>query len=93
MKRDNIIHYPRLDTVLMIEEYIKKHSGDYKKRSLWEHLPKKTMYQTFCVVIDYLEESGKIGIDKEGKMAWIWDPSGVARYLKRKDLKWNSNQK
>jgi len=30
----NILHYPQLDTVLMVEETIKEHSGEYKKKSL-----------------------------------------------------------
>ena len=47
------------------------------------------MYQTFCVIIDYLTQSGKIAVDKEGKIAWVWDPEGVKRYLARKDLSWN----
>jgi hypothetical protein len=87
MKSDSeILHYPQLDTVLMIEEFIKKHSGEFKKRKLWEYLPKKTMHQTFCIVFDYLLESNKIAVDKEGKVGWIWDPEGVKKYLKRKDL-------
>jgi len=88
METKNIIHYPQLDTVLMVEEYIKKHSGEFKKRQLWENLPRKMMYQTFCVIFDYLSESGKIVADKEGKIAWIWDPEGVKRYLSKKSLFW-----
>ena len=45
------------------------------------------MYQTFCVIFDYLEESSKIAADKEGKIGWIWDPEGVRKYL-RSDLEW-----
>ena len=88
LKQKDVIHYPQLDTVLMAEEFIKKHGGEFKKRSLWEHLPKKMMYQTFCVIFDYLEYSGKIAIDREGHVAWIWDPEGVRRYLKKKNLFW-----
>jgi len=88
LTQKNILHYPQLDTVLMVEEFIKENSGEYKKRSLWEHLPRKMMYQTFCVIFDYLVESGKIAVDKEGKIAWIWDPEGVKRYIARKDLAW-----
>jgi hypothetical protein len=88
LKKKEIIHYPQLDTVLMVEEFIKKHGGEFKKRALWESLPKKMMYQTFCVVFDYLENSNKIGIDSEGKICWIWDPEGVKKYLSRNDLKW-----
>ena len=86
MAPKKIIHYPQLDTVLMVEEYIKEHSGEFKKRSLWENLPKKMMYQTYCVVFNYLIDSGKIAVDREGKIAWIWNPELVKRYLKKKHL-------
>ena len=86
LSKSEILHYPQLDTVLMVEEFIKEHSGEFKKRKLWEHLPKKTMYQTFCVIFDYLLESNKIAVDSVGKVGWIWDPEGVRKYLKRKDL-------
>ena len=79
--RKEIIHYPRLDTVLMVEEFIRGHSGEYKKRNLWEHLPRGMMYQTFQVVFDYLEESGKIARDSDGKVCWIWNPDLVKRYI------------
>lgn len=87
LEQKNILHYPQLDTVLMVEEFIREHSGEFKKRSLWEHLPKKMMYQTFCVIFDYLLESGKIAKDKEGKVGWIWNPKLVKKYLTRPDLK------
>jgi len=86
--KKQVLHYPQLDTVLMVEEFIKKNSGEYKKRSLWESLPKKMMYQTFQVIFNYLQESGKIAIDKEGKIAWIWDPEGVKKYLAKPELFW-----
>ncbi len=66
-----ILHYPQLDTVLMVEEFIREHSGEYKKKSLWENLPKRMMYQTYQVIFDYLLDSGKIAQDREGKIAWI----------------------
>ena len=88
LKVENILRYPRLDTVLMVETFIHKHSGEYKKSQLWEKMPKKMMYQTFCVIFDYLLDSGKIALDGEEKVAWIWDPEGVRRYLKRKVLGW-----
>ena len=49
------LHQPRLDTVLMIEETIKKYSGEFRKFQLWRKLPRAVMYQTFQVVLDYLE--------------------------------------
>jgi len=88
MEMKKILHYPRLDSVLMVEKLIYKTSGEFKKKQLWEKLPKKMMYQTYSVIIDYLLYSGKIAVDVEGKIGWIWDPEGVDRYLKRKDLRW-----
>ena len=64
----NILHYPRLDTVLMVEKLIYDTSGTYTKKQLWDRLPKKVMYQTFSVIIDYLLETGKIAADREGKI-------------------------
>lgn len=84
----NILRYPRLDTVLMVEKFIYDHSGEYKKMGIWKNLPKKMMYQTFCVIIDYLLETGRIAVDREGTIGWIWDPEGAKKYLKRKDLSW-----
>jgi hypothetical protein len=85
-KQESILRYPRLDTILMIESFIKKHDGGYKKRKLWESLPKKMMYQTFCVVISYLLYSRKISIDAEGKIGWIYYPEIARKYYARKEL-------
>jgi hypothetical protein len=86
MKQTNILHYPQLDTVMMVEEFIKKNSGEYKKRKLWESLPRKMMYQTYCVIINYLENSGKIAFDKKGTVGYIWNPNLVRKYIHRVDL-------
>lgn len=83
MKRQRLqlLHYPRLDTVLMVEDAVKK-AGEYpSKRQLWLSLHKKVMYQTFNLILDYLSESGKIVI-RDGKVIWIWNPQLVERYLK-----------
>ena len=75
--------YPRLDTVLMVEDFIKKHDGEFRKKELWEKLPKKMMYQTFSIIIDYLLLSGKISVDSEGKIGWIFYPEEAKKRLKK----------
>jgi len=67
-----ILHYPRLDTVLMIEETIKKAKTYPNKAQLFKRLPKKMMYQTFNLILDYLRKSNKILIDKDGSVVWIF---------------------
>jgi len=89
MEIKQILRYPRLDTVLMVEKAIKEFDGEFKKRALWENLPKKMMYQTYCVVIDYLLYSRKISIDSEGKIGWIFYPENKDDHIKNKELFWN----
>src|SRR3989338_11080270 len=84
----NILRYPRLDTVLMVEEAIQKAEEYPTKAELLRSLPKKIMYQTFKTIIDYLEYSGKIFIDKDGAIIWIWNPKLVEKYMNRPDLSW-----
>ena len=86
MLRKNILHYPQLDTILRMEDFIRENSGEFKKKSLWQNLPKKMQYQTFCVIFDYLLESGKIAQDRNGNVAWIWNPKLAQKYLNRPEL-------
>lgn len=81
MQNQQMLHYPRLDTILMVEEAVKNAKEYPSKRKLWISLKKKVMYQTFNVILAYLEESGKIAI-KDGKVIWIWNPELVKRYSK-----------
>jgi hypothetical protein len=91
-EESGILRYPSLDSVLMVEKVIYDTSGEFKKKQLWENLPKRMMYQTFSVIIDYLIYSGRIAIDSEGKIGWIWNPALVEKYLKKKNLEWKSPQ-
>jgi hypothetical protein len=79
MQKQQMIHYPRLDTVLMVEDAIRNAKEYPSKRQLWLSLKRKVMYQTFNVIISYLEDSGKI-LQKNGKIIWIWNPELVKKY-------------
>ena len=46
------------------------------------------MYQTYSVVIDYLLISGKISVDAEGKIGWIFYPEEAQAMLKKAHLIW-----
>lgn len=82
-----VLHYPRLDTVLMIEDAIKK-AGEYPtKTQLWRSLPKQVMYRTFNLVLDYLESSGKILIDTDGRIVWVFADNPKLRKLIRESVK------
>jgi hypothetical protein len=92
-KKRNTARYPRLDTVLMVEETIKKHDGEFRKKQLWRALPKKMMYQTFSLILDYLILSRKVSVDSEGKIGWIFYPDDVEKRLKKTHLFWRKNEK
>ncbi len=75
---------PTLETVKMVEVTIKKHSGEFKKTQLWEKLPKKIMWPTYLVILNYLEEINKIITSDEGIITYIWNPELIKKYLQRK---------
>ncbi len=81
--KKEVLRYPRLDTVLMIEKAVTKAGGDYTLRGLWKKLPKKVMWQTYMAAMDYLEYSGKILIDNEKHPIWIWAPREIAELRKK----------
>lgn len=88
-KKSEVLRFPRLDTILMVEDFIKEHDGEMKKKRLWESLPKRMMYQTFSLIIEYLVNSRKISIDAEGKIGWTYYPELTHKYYVRKDLSRN----
>ena len=75
---------PTLETVKMVEMTIKKYSGEFKKTQIWEKLPRKVMWPTYLVILDYLEETNKIIIGDKGVITYIWNPELIKRYLTRK---------
>ncbi|MCK9596026.1 hypothetical protein M0R19_02500 [Candidatus Pacearchaeota archaeon] len=89
-KQDSEERSPTLQTVLMVEKFIDDNSGEYKKTELWNKLPRKVMWQTFQVIISYLEGIGKIAFDNEGYAVYIWNPEFVKRFKNKPELRWNA---
>lgn len=79
---------PRLDTVLMVEQFIKENSAEFSIYQLWSNLPKKTMYPTYKIIIAYLIDINKIAIDSKDKIGYIWDKTLGLKYKERPDLDW-----
>lgn len=82
--KDIITRSPRLDTVIMVEKFIEKYSGEYKKTELFNKLPKKMMWGTFNVILKYLWDNNKIGIDKKDYVVYIWNPTAAKKFINRK---------
>ena len=77
------MHYPRLDTVIMVEETIKKLDYYPTRTELWKALPKQVMYQTFSMIIDYLVDLNKIMIDKDERIVWVWNPELIKKVIQK----------
>ena len=82
--KDIITRSPRLDTVIMVENFIKEHNGDFKKTELFNNLPKKIMWGTFNVILKYLYECNKIGIDNADNIIYIWNPELGKKFINKK---------
>jgi len=82
-----IARSPTLETVLMVERFIEKYSGEFNRTELWKKLPKKVMWQTYLVILDYLQSINKIAIDRNGTVGYIWSPEAAKIALKRKPIK------
>lgn len=87
-EENKLARSPTLQTVLMVEKFIDDNSGEYTKTQIFNSLPKKVMWQTFQVIMEYLESIRKIVYDKEGYIVYIWNPKLTAKLTDRKDLEW-----
>ncbi len=77
--KTQIIHYPSLKTVLMVEETLKKANNLVTREQLKEMLPKKIMHQTLNVILEYLADGGKI-LDSRRGILWIYNNSKKLEY-------------
>lgn len=83
-RKDHIIlRYPNLNTVLMVEDFLKKHSDlPISLAELKRKLPKQIMHQTLKVILEYLWKSGKIIYGPKG-VQWIYsEPEHLKKMLK-----------
>ncbi|MBL7206124.1 MAG: hypothetical protein ISS36_00825 [Candidatus Aenigmarchaeota archaeon] len=69
----------------MVEETIKK-EGVITKTKLYRELPKKVMFPTLEIIIQYLESKGIIVRDKIGQIVYTYNPKTLEKYRKLKHL-------
>jgi len=77
-KNKDIIHYPSLRTMLMVENVLKKADTIIDREELKRRLPVKIMHQTLNLILIYLEEKGMI-LDGHKGILWIYNPSSKLR--------------
>src|SRR5438094_2515331 len=86
MATTTVLHEPRLDTILMVEREIQRTKSYPTKKELWQSLPRKLQYQTFNRILDYLESSNKIVLDK-GEIVWTFPSNPKLRKLLKNSVR------
>lgn len=82
-RRDHhTVRYPNLNTVLMVEDFLKKNRATPMRLSeLKRNLPRKVMHQTLRIILEYLFRSGKIIYGPRG-VQWIYsEPDHLKRMM------------
>ncbi len=71
MLNEKTLHYPRLDTILRVENILRNAKDPVSKNEIDRRLDKQIMRPTLNLILKYLEDSGKIALLKEG-IIWIY---------------------
>lgn len=77
---------PRLETIGMVKETIKKHDRQCSIYQLWKRLPKKMMYQTYKATIEQLKTTNDITIDENKKIILIYHPKIKIEPINKKKI-------
>lgn len=67
--QQEILHYPNLKTMLMVEKVLKEADLVMTREELKNQLPTQIMHQTLNVILQYLEEKGLI---LDGHKGILW---------------------
>ncbi len=67
------IHWPTLNTVIMVEDTLKKMNESITTiAELKRKLPRQVNHLTLMVILEYLEKSNKIAVTLKG-ITWIYN--------------------
>jgi len=84
--QQQILHYPNLKTVLTVEKTIQEADTLVSKSELKRRLPTQIMHQTLNLILEYLEDSGKIIIGAKG-ITWIYNENPKLKALLKKAVR------
>ncbi|MBU0459264.1 MAG: hypothetical protein KKH52_04090 [Nanoarchaeota archaeon] len=83
---EQILHYPNLRTVLTVERTIQEADTIVSKSELKRKLPTQIMHQTLNLILEYLEDSGKIILGPKG-ITWIYNENPKLKALLKKAVR------
>ena len=84
--QQEIIHYPNLKTVLIVEKTLQEADTVISKSELKRRLPTQIMHQTLNLILEYLEKSGKIIIGSKG-ITWTFNNNPKLKSLLSKAVR------
>ena len=73
-----IIHYPNLKTMLMVEKVLKDAETTLTREEIKNRLPVQIMHQTLNVILEYMEQRNLI-LDGHKGILWIHNDSPKLR--------------
>ncbi len=77
-----ILHYPTLKTVLLVEEILKGAKEPLSRYEVMKRAKNKIMRQTLNTIIEYLEKRGMV-LDSEKGIIWTYmPPAKLQKWLK-----------
>lgn len=83
---EKLEHSPTLNTVLMVEAAIKNSKNSVITiPEIKRALPRQVNHRTLMIILEYLEESGKIVVTLKG-ITWIHNPNQNLRNAINKGL-------
>lgn len=87
-----ILHFPNLKTVLQVEKVLEGADTVISKNELKRRLPTQIMHQTLNLILEYLEDSGKIMIGAKG-ITWMQNDNPKLKKLLEKAVRVASKRK
>ena len=81
-----ILHFPNLKTVLQVERVLQEADTIISKNELKRRLPTQIMHQTLNLILEYLEDSGKIIIGSKG-ITWVQNDNPKLKKLLEKAVR------
>lgn len=81
-KTAQVLHYPTLKTVLMVEEILKEAKEPLTRYKIMKRARNKIMRQTLNTIIEYLDKRGMV-LDSEKGVIWTYTPpEKMEKFLK-----------
>jgi len=82
------MHSPTLDTVLMVEEAVRKAKEVLTIAELKRRLPRQVNHNTLKVILAYLQRSGKVEFTPYG-VVWIFMPKEDVETILSRGRTWS----